>query len=105
MNITRKLSSYTITNAIAQVVGEMREMGQDVSLSDIAAFLGCTKETAKKYATKAIWSDKLMALQKPYRPNRTMYVYALGKAGHQSFNCPAYQFAKRAVLIQRGIIE
>lgn len=105
MSVTRKLPSFTITCAVAQVVGELEMLGHEAGLSDIAAFLGCTKETAKKYATKCIWSEKLVAYQKPYRPNRTMYVYHLGAKGRECLNTENYLIAKRSVLAARGIIN
>lgn len=105
MSITRKVASHTITCAIAQVVGELEQLGQTCRISDVATFLGCTKATAKKYATKAIWSQKIVAAQAPYRPNRTMTVYGLGKVGKSKFGSDDYLYAKSVILRERGIIN
>lgn len=104
MNITRKINPYTITCAIAQMVGELDQLGQTVKLADIAAFLGCTKATAQKYTTKAIWSKKLVCVTVPYRQHR-MFTYKLGVMGDKCFNSDNWKLAKHTVLVAKGIIE
>lgn len=112
MSATKKLPRHVITCAIAQVVGELDELGQEASLSAIAAFLGCTKRTAQKYATKAIWSKKLKCVPIEYRkptPKNPQGVkkltYKLDTYGVSKFNSDEFLLAKKSVYETRGVYD
>lgn len=105
MNITRKFSPYVVTCAIGQLVGELGYLGNEVRVSDIAAFLGCTKATARVYIKRAIVGGKIAQEDKYYRSNRTMYTYILGESGERLFGCKNWVASKEAILIARGIIN
>lgn len=105
MGVTRELSSYVKVSAICQMVGEMQELGQEVTIADVAAFLGCTKETAKKYLDKSLCFGKVICNEVPYRSNRTMFVYELGEHGKEMFNSELWKSAKNSVLVKRGVIN
>lgn len=104
MKAVRVLQSSQITCAITQVVGELTELGQEVRISDIAAFLGCTKATARRYLNKALWSEKLQSHCNPYRGSAVVYTYTLGKRGKVEFNSDNYKSAKKSVLEIRGVV-
>jgi len=112
MAITRKMSAFVISAAITQMTGEMGGLGQTVKLSDIAAFLGCTKATASKYTKRAVSANRLKCTPVPYRkpteknPNGAwMHTYQLANHGEKMFNTPLYKSAKVSVLTARGVLS
>lgn len=104
MKVVKKLSTYQVLLAIVQVVGEMQDIKQECLISDIAAFLGCTKQTAKKYIDKSVWDCKLWQDEKPYRTSAKIYSYRLTERGMRIYNSPNAKSARRSVLEIRGVV-
>lgn len=104
MKAVTKLPSYTVTCAIAQVVGELQSLGQTVTTADIAAFLQCSKPTAIKYLKKAQFARKVDMMPRKYRSNAIIYHLELSDSGLTKFNSPDWLAAKQSVYAARGIL-
>lgn len=93
MNITRKLTANQLKLAIVQLVGEMRDMSHDARIADIAAYLRCTKQTAKKHIDKTVWAYAIKCVEHEYRKpteknpqGAKLFTYELTEHGARLFN-------------------
>lgn len=111
MNFTRKLSPRAIKLAIVQAVGEMRALSQDVRISDIAHYLCCTKETAKKHLDKAEFFGAIEHAVHSYRKptiknpkGSTYYTYHLTDYGRKLFNSEQAKDAKKTISMYKEMM-
>jgi len=79
-------NEFVVNQAILQLVGDMERMKQTVKTSDIAAFFGVTKPTARKYLCDLMKGGNIECAILPYRKFADVHIWTLtdkGKKHHR----------------------
>jgi len=104
MKATTSMATYRLQRAIAQAIGEMQNIGHAVWCTDVAQFLGVTKQTARKQLDRMVKDRVLTVHYRSYKADIPVCVYELTNKGWMYHNSAIAKEAKNAVLAMRGIL-
>jgi len=101
----RSMNKYRLHRAIVQAIGELKNLGQEVRVTDVAQFLGCSKPVAQETLERMRMFKLVEIEERPYRKNAKIFIIHLGECGKNIFNTQITIESKVSVLEMRRVIK
>jgi hypothetical protein len=103
MNFTYRTVPHTYLAAILHMVGQMDDIGQPVTTSDVAHWLRVHKQTAAKYLKQLESEKRLLCKVSPYHHTATIYTWQLSPIVKQNYRLCKYREAYDDFRESRGL--
>lgn len=90
MKFTMRTAPFQFRNAILHMIGQMQDMQQTVTTSDIAIFCGVSKPTAQKYLRDLWRTGSLNITIREWHKNAKVFEWKLTERSFENYKMHAY---------------
>jgi len=101
----RKLTQLTKRMAVAHMIGQVEQMGLTVTTADVAAWLSCSKATAKTYLDKMERDGILKKRVDTWRHLVSIHYWNLTGAATELYKLNRYKIAYKILVKEKGISD